>query len=164
MVLTARAGFTEQPGNKLLSIPIAAGETIFDGALVAIANGGANDGRLINWDDSVTGVANFFLGLARVTEAVGVIATEGEAKIGDTAGTEESAVDVTGVVIKGVIMILMLTATQLGNLVYADDENTFTTQVTVGTNPVGYIVRFIQAGFGDVKLFGADAYRAHRGI
>ncbi len=164
MALTARAGYTEQPGNKLLSVPIAAAVTIFDGALVAIDNGAANDGRLINWDDSVTTTAHFFLGLARITEQVGVLAAAGEAKTGDTAGTEEAAVDVTGVVIKNLTVGGMSVETQRGDLVFATDENTFATGATAGGNPVGYIVRFISNLLGDVKLFGADAYRAHRGI
>lgn len=164
MVLVARAANVEAPGNRLLSVPIAAGVTIFDGALVAVANGGANDGRLINWDDTVTAVANFFLGLARVTETTGIPATEGEAKTGDTLGAEESGVDVSGVIIKSETITGLTAATQLGDLVFASDENTFDMAATAGGNPIGYIVRFVRALFGDIKLFSADAYRAHRGI
>ena len=37
MALTASAGHSEQPGHRLVSVPIVAAERIFNGALVAVA-------------------------------------------------------------------------------------------------------------------------------
>lgn len=165
MALTERAGYTERPG-KMISVPIASGERIFDGALVAIDNSqGSNQGRLINWDDTGTpGLDHFFLGIARITDATGVGPAAGESKVGDTAGNVFADVDTSGVIIKNVVIIGATLESTRGQLVYADDENTFTTIATTSGNPVGWIVRFIQSLLGDVKLFEVDSYRAHRDI
>ena len=127
MALTARSTHDEQPGNRLVSIPIVAAERIFDGALVAIAAGGA----LENWaGDLVTaGNTSFFQGVARITEQTGVSAQAGESKLGTTALDVEAAVDVSGVILKG-ISVVGASAANVGNRVFASNENTFTFTAT----------------------------------
>lgn len=161
MVLTARSGHSERPG-LLASFPIAVGETIFDGALVAVANGTAQDGFAINWTNP-TATSHFFVGIARISEATGVDPDQGEAKTGDTLGREEVAVDISGVILKG-ITVAGASATSIGALVYASDENTFTITATGGNNAVGWITAHVDGTTVDVKLFSAGAFRAKAGI
>ncbi len=158
MALTARSGHAEAPGDRFISIPITAATVIYDGALVAIAAAGG----LVNWTNT-TGEDPFFMGVARITEATGVSAASGEAKTGNTALTVEAAVDVSGVILKN-IAVTGSSAANLGNLVYASDENTFTTTATGGADPVGWLSRFITSSTGDVKLFTPGEYRAHRAL
>ncbi len=158
MTLAARAGYSEAPGDKLIAVPITAAAVIYDGALVAIAAAGA----LVNWTNA-TGEDHFFLGLARITEQTGVSAAAGESKTGVTALTVEAAVDVSGVILKG-ISVTGASAANRGNLVYASDENTFTMTATGGADPVGWLSRFITGTTADVKLFTPGEYRAHRAL
>lgn len=157
-VLTERAGFQERPGNLFLSQPVAAGEFIFDGALVAID---PTTGRIINWRDA-TAQANFFLGIAEVTDETGIAAFNGEAVLGNAGGTQVVDIRASGTIIVE-IPVAGAAVGDVGNLVFASDENTFSTIATPGGNPVGSIARVENAGVADIKLFSADDYRAHRG-
>ena len=158
MALTARSGHAEAPGNQLVAIPITAATVIYDGALVAIAAAGG----LVNWTNT-TGEDPFFMGVARITTAQGVSAAAGEAKTGNTALTIEAPVDISGVILKNVT-VTGSSAANLGNLVYASDENTFTMTATGGADPIGWLSRFITTTTGDVKLFTPGEYRAHRAL
>ncbi len=158
MALTERSGHRENPGNSLVSVPITAAEVIFDGALVAIAAAGA----LENWaGDTVTaGNTSFFLGLARITEQTGVSAAAGESKIGTTALNVEAAVDISGVILKSV-SVAGASDANVGNLVFATDENTLTMTPTPGGAPIGWLTKFFTDTTANVKLFTPGEYRAH---
>ncbi len=163
MPLTERAGYEERPGQQLMSVPIAAAETIFDGALVEIANGGGDSGRALNWNgDTLTGGGQFFAGIARITELTGISLAAGESKTGDTAGVEEVSIDVSGVVLRG-ITVAGTSATSVGFPVYASDENTFSITQTPGGNAVGLITRHITGTTVDVQLFSFGQYMAGAG-
>ncbi len=159
MALTARSTHSEQPGGKFVSVPITAATVIYDGALVAVAAAGG----LINWINSVTADTPFFLGVARITEQTGVSAAAGESKTGTTALDVEAAVDISGVILKG-ISVTGATAANLWDLVYASDENTFTMTATPGADPVGWLSRFVSATDSNVHLFRPGEYRAHRQV
>jgi len=162
MALTARANYRSQPGGKLASIPVAPAVIIYDGALVQLINGGTNDGRATNWEDALTGTSNeFFLGIAQVTDQIGATVAGGESLTGDTAGSIEVSVDISGVRLKGV-SVVGASAVNVGNLVYSADENTFSMTATPGANPIGWLIRFVTGTTADVQLFSAEAYRAHR--
>ena len=161
MALTARSTHREKPGGPLMSFPIVAAEVIFDGALVAVAAGGG----LENWagDPATSGNTSFFQGVARITEQTGVSNATGEAKTGTTALDVEAAVDVSGVILEQVA-VTGASAANVGNLVYATDENTLTTTATPGGAAVGSLVKFFTGTTANVKLFSADAWRAHEDV
>lgn len=161
MALTARSTHREKPGTPLVSVPIVAATVIYDGALVAIAAGGG----LENWaGDAVTaGNTSFFLGVARITEQTGVSAADGEAKTGSTALDVDAAVDITGVILEQ-ITVTGASDANVGNLVYASDENTFTTTATAGAAAIGWMTKFFSGSIANVKLFTPGEYRAHIAI
>lgn len=161
MALTERSTHREKPGNSLMSFPIVAAEVIFDGALVAIAAGGG----LQNWaGDAVTaGNDSFFLGLARITEQTGVSAAAGESKTGTTALDVEAAVDTSGVILEQV-SVAGASDANVGNLVFATDENTLTMTPTPGGAAIGWLGKFFSGTTANVKLFNPQEYRAHIAI
>ncbi len=161
MALIGRAAWDEKRGMRLIAVPIVAATRIYDGALVAIAAGGA----LENWaGDTVTaGNTSFFLGVARITQQTGVLAADGESKLGTTALDVEAAVDISGINLIGVT-ITGASAANVGNLVYASDENTFTFTATPGGAAIGWCSRFVSATNSDLVLFTPGEYRAHIAI
>jgi len=161
MALTARSTHREKPGGQTLSVPITAATVIYDGALVAIAAAGA----LENWaGDTVTaGNTSFLLGIARITEQTGVAVAAGESKTGSTALDVEAAVDISGVILEQVAVAGSADA-EVGNLVYATDENTFTVTATPGAAAVGWLTKFHSGTSSNVALFTPGEYRAHIAI
>ena len=159
MALTASAAWDVAPGNHLVSLPIQAAEVIYDGALVDVAAGGG----LINHDDSVTATTNFFMGVAQVTDQTGISAAAGESKTGNTALSVFCAVDISGIILQGAAVTSSSDA-NVGNLVYATDENTLTMSATAGGQAVGWLVRSESATVGDVKLFTPGEARAQHGV
>ncbi len=157
MALTARSTHREKPGGPLVSVPITAAAVIYDGALVAIAAAGA----LENWsgDTATSGNTSFFLGIARITEQTGISNATGEAKTGTTALDVEAAVDISGVILEQV-SVASASAANVGNLVYATDENTLTTVATPGAAAIGWLVKFFTGTTANVKLFKPGEYRA----
>lgn len=161
MALTERSTHREKPGQKIISVPITVAEVIFDGALVAIAAGGG----LQNWaGDAVTsGNTSFFLGVARITEQTGVSAATGEAKTGTTALDVEAAVDISGLILEQV-SVAGASDANVGNLVYATDENTLTMTATPGGAAIGWLTKFFTGTTANVQLFSAEGYRTHIAI
>lgn len=161
MALTARSTHREKPGTPLVSVPITAAGVIYDGALVAIAAGGG----LENWaGDAVTaGNTSFFLGVARITEQTGVSASAGESKTGSTALDVDAAVDISGVILEQVSVANSSDA-NVGNLVYATDENTLDMTATPGGAAIGWLTKFFTGMTSNVKLFTPGEYRAHIAI
>lgn len=161
MALTARSTHREKPGIPLISVPITAAGVIYDGALVAIAAGGG----LENWaGDLVTaGNTSFFLGVARITEQTGVSAAAGESKTGTTALDVDAAVDISGVILEQVPVATSSDA-NVGNLVYATDENTLQMGATPGAAAIGWLTKFFSGTNANVKLFTPGEYRAHIAI
>ena len=165
MVLAARSVHIERP-PLYIAVPVGLNERIFDGALVAIAAFGSNDSLAINWTDTVTGQSHFFMGIARVTAETGVTPAAGESVIGNTASSIEVSIDISGLFLRNV-EIGNVVGTDVGELVYATDENTFDGAATPGANPVGWIARLTTIAtpsIGDVKLFTPGEFRAHRQI
>jgi len=163
MALTARAGWEEQVRGRL-SLPVKSAEVIFDGALVGLQVGGADDGRVVNWTDAVTTATITFLGVARVT-AGGRESQDAaiESVTGNAGGTIEVEVDVSGVVLKSATVVALSAITHVGDLVYATDENTPTLTAPAGSTPVGFISRWITGTTGNVQLFSHGEARAFEG-
>lgn len=161
MALSARSTHREKPGTPLVSVPITVAGVIYDGALVAIAAGGG----LENWagDLVTTGNTSFFLGVARISEQTGVSAAAGESKTGSTALDVDVAVDISGVILEQVDVASSSDA-NVGNLVYATDENTLTMTATAGGAAIGWLTKFFTGTVANVKLFTPGEYRAHIAI
>lgn len=161
---TARTPLSVKPGRDLLSLPVKNGVTIWDGALVGfVRTGGAGiTGRVDNWTDPAapeSATTMKFLGIARVHNSEGT--SGNDSVVGNSAGTVEVEVDVSGVVIQNAT-ITLASDVDVGVLVYSADGNPASfTKTAPGTsnNPIGYVSRFISTTRGDVKLFAADSFR-----
>src|SRR5258705_2022633 len=164
---TARVALSVTPGRDLLSLPVKNGVTIWDGALVGILRtGGAGlTGRIDNWTDPAvveTATTMKFLGIARVHNTEGVSGTD--SVVGNSAGTVEVEIDVSGVVLQN-NLITLASDVDVGVLVYSADGNPASlTKTAPGTsnNAIGYVSRFISTKLGDVKIFAADNFRTER--
>lgn len=157
--LAESAAYDERSGNFFTTQPIAAGEEIFDGALVAFESA---TGRVINWQDP-TSSTDLFLGLARITDETGIAAAGGEARIGNSAGSRLVDIFGSGSILRS-IAVLGAVAASLGDQVYSADENTFSMTPTPGGNAIGHVVRVHASGIADVKIFSTDDWRGGRKI
>ena len=157
MALSARADWKESPGH-LVEMQVAPGVTIYDGALVGIESGAgtASQSLVTKWSDSEDLV---FFGLARVTPTSS--GDTGDSVTGTTVTSIASAnllstigVDVSGVTLQGVTLSAgnLTTMTQIGSVVFASDENSFTTVADVA-GAVGWITKVHSASVVDIKLF-----------
>lgn len=161
MALTARADWKISPGN-VIECQVAAGVTIYDGALVgAAATASATSQTLVtNWDQDDEDLQ--FLGVARIHHTSA--SATGDSVTGVTHGLASApqlttiGIDVSGVVLREVTLSAgtLTSETQIGQLVYAIDENTFTT--VIGTTAAnqraqGFITKIHSSTVVDIKLF-----------
>jgi len=72
-------------------------------------------------------------------------------------------VDISGVILHR-ISVAGSSDANVGDLVYATDENTYTMTATTGNGAVGWLSRFDAGTTADVKLFTPGEYRAHVAI
>jgi len=158
MALTARADWKESPGH-LVEMQIASGEVIYDGALVGTATtaSATSQGSVVNWLGTNEDLK--FLGVARVTPTSS--GDTGDSITGTTVSAIASVnllstigVDVSGVTLQGVTLSAgnLTTMTQIGSVVFASDENSFTT-VANAAGAVGWITKVHSASVVDIKLF-----------
>lgn len=152
MALTAPVRYVARPRN-MESYRVKDGVTIYHGALVGVDT---DDGALKNWaagtDDGI-----MFLGIAM---------PKGNSILGDEDGLPpvECPVDTSGMILEGVAVTGVTGHTaDVGDLVYATDENTFTkTASPAGKWAVGTILRVRSGTSCDVRLFTPAEYRAQR--
>lgn len=154
MALTAPARYGNRIGESLTgqnSYVVKNLQKIYHGALVGIEPG---QGMLQNWTSASATVLRF-LGVAMpkansVTGNVLGITTEAQV---------ECPVNESGIVLEDVT-VAGATQDDVGDPVYATDENTFTMSATSNVGAVGRLVRFTSAGKGDVQLFTPAQYLA----
>lgn len=123
------------------------GETIFIGALVAVDT---TLGRVVNVSDVA---ARRVLGF--VTEII-PLDTAGGSITGDSAGTGQVGVEIDRIRALDISVTGVTAATDVGKLVYATDENTFTLTPTSNIPAVGFIHRFVSGTTVHVVFFSAE--------
>lgn len=139
MALTANTNLevAESTGNtETASFVVASGSTIFAGAYVAIASG---TGHIVNVADTA--------GLLPIGFAM-------DAATGNSPATNEVPANVGGSV--GIdVTVATAGATNVGEGVFATDENTFTLVATANIPKIGSIIRHKTGNIVDVRFFSA---------
>jgi hypothetical protein len=152
MALTAVARYGNRVGESLTgmnSYVVKNLSKIYHGALVGAEPG---QGMLQNWT-SASAVLLRFLGLAMPkTDSVTGVVLGVNPQI-------ECPVNESGVILED-ITVAGSTQDDVGDPVYATDENTFSMTPTSNVGAVGRLVRFTTAGKGDVQLFTPAQYLA----
>tara|TARA_Y100000310_G_scaffold308318_1_gene351295 strand:+ start:2409 stop:2852 length:444 start_codon:yes stop_codon:yes gene_type:complete len=116
---------------------------IFAGSLVGVDN---TTGLALAWTDVA---AEQFVGFAM------------NGVTGDTTADEPPEVHVNtgGTVLKKVAVTGVTAITDVGNVVYATDDNTFDLSVGTNPNPVGLLTRYYTGTTCDVRLFGLGEWQ-----
>lgn len=133
-------------GRQNLAYELTNAVVAFSGALIGLDMA---TGRAVLWSDSA-GV--LFLGL-NLTK-----------KTGDTTNHVEAEINCSGPVEKKASVSGVASIANVGDLVYATDDNTLTLTPTVNVGPIGEITRWYVSTTCDVKLFTPDEYRAWSGF
>jgi hypothetical protein len=152
MALTDIATWDSRQADRV-SVPIADTEVIYKGAYVAINTAG----YAVNIADT-TGF-----------EPLGVVLsfdeqnTDQETVTGDTSASVVPTVDVDiAMRVARKMSVTGATAqTNVGELVYATDENTFTTSATSNIPAIGTIVKFHSSTVVDVLLYSHEQMRGN---
>lgn len=149
MALTAPNTWTYRPrgtGQDCDAFLVQNAEVIYHGALVVVDKAlgviAPNEGTLKNLDD-LSGTLDWFVGVAR--PSTNYVTGDGSTVFCpvDTSGPTIVHVSVTGVV----------SAKNIGDLVYATDENTLTLSAASYIKAVGVVERYYATTYVDVKLF-----------
>jgi hypothetical protein len=137
-------------GRDTQSFPIATSEVVYLGAYVQINTGG----YLVNFEDT-TGFEN-----------AGFVINFDEANADQTSVTGdnsiEAAVNIGGCIISGLSITGASGQTDVGALVYASDENTWTLTATNIAQEVGVVVRYVSNTDLDVLFFSLAEMRVVR--
>lgn len=151
MALTAAVIYSMRDRNPFArnSYKVQASETIYKGALVGIETVGVTTGRLVNWNSDSGDLR--FKGIADPNTA---------SVTGDSNGTVECPVIEGGPVLEEVSVAGASAEQDVGNSVYASDENTFTTSATSNVGAIGTIVRYHTGTTCDVQLYTPQEYDA----
>lgn len=122
--------------------------TFYAGGLVGEDN---STGRMVKWSDTVN---LKFLGVLN------------KGVVGDTAASPipRGEVNVSGVTLEKVSVTGVTAIADVGDLVYATDDDTLTKTATINVLAIGRIVEFHSGTTVDVHLFTPDEYRAFTGI
>lgn len=152
-----RYSMRQRNPEMINSYPVKNGQTIYYGALVGLDTVGISTGRLANWTDD-SGMRRFCgIAIPRGTRDLPDYIT------GNSGGTIVCEVYEGGPTLENVAVAgLTSLNTQLGDPVYASDENTFTMSATPNVGAVGRLARYITTGYGDVQLFSALEYAANQ--
>ena len=135
-------------GRENLAYVLTTAVTAYSGALLGLDMA---TGLAVLWSDTA-GVLFLGLNLAK--------------KIGNAAGTPPIEVEVncTGPVEKKATVSGVASIANVGDLVYATDDNTLTLTPTINVGPIGEVTRWYVGTTCDVKLFTPDEYRAWGGF
>lgn len=166
MALTALTRYSMRSRNprEVNSYPVRNAMKIYYGALVGISTSGVTDGRLVNWS-SGSGALRF-IGIAIPTQSLAIgnaVGTAGEVT-GNSAGTNECVVDESGPLLENVSVTGLNSADDVGDPVYASDENTFTLTATSNVGAVGILARYITGSKGDIQLYSKMEYNAMENV
>jgi hypothetical protein len=126
-------------------------EEIFHGALVGISTIGITDGRIVNWNDT-SGALDF----------IGIADPNADSVTGDANGTVECPIISGGVELESVTVTGVDSADDVGDPVYATDENTFTLTATTNVGAIGWVTRQITGTTVDIRIFSEAQYRANQ--
>jgi hypothetical protein len=151
MALSAAKRYSMRDLNPLAinSYPVRTSAVIYYGALVGISTIGLTDGRLVNWS-SGSGAIDF-LGIAiPATDYV----------TGNAGGTVECPVMEGGCILENVAVTGLNSADDVGDMVYASDNATFSLTPTSNVSAVGQVTRYRSSGYGDVEILSKQAYLA----
>lgn len=143
---TASFVFETHPAAGRMSVPMATGETLYEGMLVGLEGGYGN-----HWAD---GANDVFAG----------IALRGDDRLNDgvlTGNTSDSPVPEVTIDISGVTLMRLAsvgdtpTQAKVGDLIYCGTSNTndMTLDSSGRTHPIGWMSRFRTATDVDVTLF-----------
>jgi hypothetical protein len=144
------------------SYPVRSGMTIYYGALVGISTVGVTDGRLVNWS-SASGALRF-CGIAQPTQQVSAGSGTSGQVTGNAAGTIECPVSEGGIILENVSVTGLSANQNVGDPVFATDENTFTLTQTSNVGAVGVISRYITGTRGDIQLYSKMEYNANENV
>lgn len=152
MALSAAKKYSMRDLNPLAinSYPVRSGVTIYHGALVGMSTVGYTDGRLVNWS-SGSGALDF-LGIA--------VPTTADYVTGNSGGTVECPVMEGGCILENVAITGINSPDDVGDMVYASDNCTFTLTPTSNVSAVGQVTRYRSSGYGDVEILSKQAYLA----
>lgn len=123
--------------------------TIYYGALVGISTIGYTDGKLVNWS-SGSGAIDF----------IGIAIPNTDYVTGASAGTTECPVMEGGCILENVAVTGLNSADDVGDMVYASDNCTFSLTPTSNVSAVGQVQRYRSSGYGDVEILSKQAYLA----
>ena len=149
MALTAPNVWTYRPrvpGHDCDAFLVQNNEVIYHGALVCVDKatgvGPPAEGVLKNLDD-LSGTLDWFVGVAR--PSTNYVTGDGS--------TVFCPVDTSGATIVHVSVAGVTGTPDIGELVYATDENTLTLSVATYMKAVGVVERYYGTTYVDVKLF-----------
>lgn len=116
----------------------------FGGGLVGVNK---TTGRIVKWADTAT------------FEFMGTVQRD---VLGNTSGTPPTEVemDISGQVLENISVAGVSAQAQVGDLVYATDDQTFTLTPTANVGAIGTLDRWRTGAFGDVRLFTPDEHRS----
>jgi hypothetical protein len=147
MATTANLDITIRNG-RLDKMPILSGETVYNGAWVALSSGYIVDGT-----SAVTG-----------SDAVGLCKLEGDAQTADANGSLAGGVVSDSNNVADVYMSGQVTATfnslsqaALGQIAFLKDNATLTvssSEANAGNAVVGFVTKYISSTKGEIDLFG----------
>lgn len=150
MALTAPVFYTMRDHNPLNinSYPVQNAEVIYKGAFVGIESIGVTTGRLINWSSASSAV-----------DWIGIADPTANSVTGNSGGTVECPVIQGPVTLVGVTVTGVNSADDVGDAVYATDENTMTLSATSNVGSIGWVSRWYSSTTCDVTLFSPNEYR-----
>ena len=160
MALTAAKRYTMQNRNNeyIYSYPVRNGVTIYYGALVGISTIGVTDGRVVNWSSGSGALRFLGIAIPRGTR------DQADSVTGNSAGTVKCEVNEGGPTLENVAVTGLNSADDVGDPVYASDEDTFTLTPTSNVGSIGWVKKYVSSGRGDVQLFSANEYRANQDV
>lgn len=118
---------------------------VYAGSLVGINQ---TTGYLVLWDDA----ANYlFKGVAE------------RGVLGDTSADvpPECEVNESGMILNNVSVTGASSIANVGDEVYATDDDTLTLTPTTNTKPIGQVVRWLTSTYCDIELFTPDEYAGY---
>jgi len=150
MALTASVQYTKREPESQ-SFEVANGETIYNGAYVALNTAGF----AVNVVDTTA--------FEPVGFAVGFDAENADQTnvTGDGTDAFEVAVDISGTILENIPVTGLSGQTDVGALVYATDENTFTLSATSNIPAVGVVTRYVSNTSVDVLFFSFEQMRGN---
>jgi len=135
--------FYETSDPQVIAFPLTNGVTVYAGALVGVDD---STGYAVEWADT----ANYIFAGVALRQAVG-----------DTSASPVVDVDVNcgGMLLKKIAVTGVSAITNVGDKVYATDDNTFTTSATSNVQEIGIITRWYSSTTCDVQLYSLAQYQ-----